>query len=145
MAILQKKTGRQKMRYPKICLALLCAVPSVVHGSDMRFSFGLPAFGGSPGSTSYYLNQLESQKLDFENEEEPTELELFEEQLERRVLAAVASQIVGSIYGNEFGGDQVLQVGNLLISYSDVPDANGNICVSIFDGVTSSDVCLPAQ
>lgn len=111
----------------------------------MRFSFGLPAFGGSPGSTTYYLNQLESQKLDFENEEEPTELELFEEQLERRVLAAVASQIVGSIYGNEFGGDQVLQVGNLLISYSDVPDANGNICVSIFDGVTSSDVCLPAQ
>lgn len=123
-------------------VAISIALPA--SGNDMSFAFQLPGFGGSPGSATYYLNQLESQKLDFTEEQSIRELESFEDQLERRVLAAVSSQIVGNIYGSDFTGDQVVEVGDLLITYSDVPDVNGNICVTIFDGVSSSNVYLPA-
>ena len=123
----------------------VAAWPASALADDMTFGFTLPSLGGSPGSASYYLNQMETQKLDFTNEEELSEIELFEEQLERRVLSAVASQIVGSIYSSDFSGDQLIEIGDLLVSYSDVPDANGNICVTIIDGVSSSSVCLPAQ
>ena len=130
----------------RILLVMATAAwPTCILADDMTFGFTLPGLGGSPGSASYYLNQMETQKLDFTNEAELSEIELFEEQLERRVLAAVASQIVGSIYASDFSGDQLIEVGNLLVSYSDVPDANGNICVTIFDGISSSNVCLPAQ
>lgn len=123
-------------------VAISIALPA--SGDDMSLAFQLPGFGGSPGSATYYLNQLESQKLDFTEEQSSRELESFEDQLERRVLAAVSSQIVGNIYGSDFTGDQVVEVGDLLITYSDVPDVNGNICVTIFDGVSSSNVYLQA-
>lgn len=132
------------MKYGTLTAALL-ALPSPVIADDMAFRFTLPGLGGSPGMTSYYLNQLENQKLDFADEDEQTALESFEEQLERRILSAVASQIVGSIYGGDLVGDQVFEVGDLIINYSDVPDENGNICVTIVDGVSSSSVCVPAQ
>lgn len=74
-------------------VAISIALPA--SGDDMSFAFQLPGFGGSPGSATYYLNQLESQKLDFTEEQSSRELESFEDQLEQRVLAAVSSQIVG--------------------------------------------------
>lgn len=132
------------MNYRALTTVLL-AFPGPVIADDMAFRFTLPGLGGSPGMTSYYLNQLETQKLDFTEEDEQSALESFEEQLERRILSAIASQIVGSIYGGELIGDQVFEVGDLIINYSDVPDENGNICVTIVDGVSSSSVCVPAQ
>lgn len=78
------------------------ATPIPAFAGDMSYEFNLPSFGGNPNNTSYYLNLLEQQKPDFDDgsgDLTQTEFEIFQEQLRRRVLSALTSNIVSSIYG----------------------------------------------
>ena len=92
------KTGNKLLK-PICVLATLGCTP--VQGAELTYRFTLPSFGGNGLNTNYFLNLLEQQKPDFNPTREKTDVELFEEQLRRRLLSAVASNIVSDIYATD--------------------------------------------
>ncbi|WP_368346111.1 curli assembly protein CsgF [Pelagovum sp. HNIBRBA483] len=114
--------------------------------SDMRFSFSSPAFNGSPASTTYFLNQLEAQKPSFttDSEAELTDLELFEDQLRRRILSAIASSIVSDIYALDLTTETEFEAGGLSILVKEDTSNENLVCFAISDGVSTTEVCVPS-
>lgn len=126
---------------------MLGTVPAgALFASDMSFSFSSPAFNGSPASTTYFLNQLEAQKPDFPTDEEAaqTELELFEDQLRRRILSAIASSIVSDIYALDLSTTTEFEAGGLSVLVEENPDGDNVVCFNISDGVSTTEVCVPS-
>lgn len=129
-----------------ICAFFWC---SSVQGAELAYRFTLPSFGGSGLNTNYFLNLLEQQKPEFSPVREKTDVELFEEQLRRRLLSAVASNIVSDIYDTDVNAqaqDGEVSVGDLNIVYESHTDTN-QFCVAITDIAlgSSSNICVPLQ
>ena len=140
------KTGNKILK-PICVLATLGCTP--VQGAELTYRFTLPSFGGSGLNTNYFLNLLEQQKPDFNPTREKTDVELFEEQLRRRLLSAVASNIVSDIYATDANAqaqDGEVSVGDLNIVYESHTDTN-QFCVAITDIAlgSSSNICVPLQ
>lgn len=125
------------------CVASAALAGQPVFATDLTFEFSLPSFGGDPASTSYYLNLMEQQKFNFATEAPPSDAELFEDQLRRRIIAAVSAQVVSSIYEGTFTTGDSFTVGDFTVLYIDPIEA-GNICVEINDGISTTQVCVPA-
>lgn len=137
---------------PRKRAILLCALASLscvsAEASDTNFAFTLPSFGGSGLNSSYYLNLLEQQKGDFSSGQEKTDIEVFEEQLRRRMLSAIASNIVSDIYGTDSTtpSEGEVDVGDLNIVYEKRVDQD-QFCVTITDVFLNSttETCVPLQ
>lgn len=140
-----------------LCLiaAVITPVPAVA--ADMSYKFNLPSFGGNPNNTSYYLNLLEQQKPDFDDgsdETAQTDFEIFQEQLRRRVLSALTSNIVSSIYGVD--NSNLVNPGDtssftfddlgLEVTYTIVATDTGNqLCSTISDYGQENTLCIPVD
>ncbi len=109
-----------------------------VHSSDQTFSFNHPSFGGSGLNSAYYLSLLESQKQ-FE-EEEKTSLEQFSEDLERRILSTLASDVVEQIFGEDASADGSFTVGGLDVTYETV---GGDVHITLTDGIGTTEIIVP--
>ncbi|MEC9199812.1 MAG: curli assembly protein CsgF [Pseudomonadota bacterium] len=124
-----------------LCLAIL-AFPFSAQASDLRFNFDLPAFGGNGMNNSYYMTMLESQKRVFEEEEpEQTQLERFREDLERRLLTTLASDITQKIFGTDATPGGSFEIGDLSVSYT--TDSNGDVIITLNDGNSTTEIVVP--
>ncbi|WP_052261654.1 curli assembly protein CsgF [Leisingera sp. ANG-M1] len=123
--------------------ALACAaLGAPACASDQTFSFNLPSFGGSGLSSSYYLNLLETQKRPKEDERQrPSSLEQFSQDLERRLLSTLSSNIVEEIFGEDRSESGSFSAGGLDVVYETV---GGDVVVTITDGVTTTEIIVPA-
>lgn len=141
-------------------LLLAMAIPPTgLNAADMNYEFSLPSFGGNPNNTSYYLNLLEQQKPDFDTGSgssavAKTDFEIFQEQLRRRVLSALTSNIVSSIYGvdnsdltdpgdtSSFSFDDL----GLEVTYTIVATDTGNqLCSTISNYGQENMLCVPVD
>jgi hypothetical protein len=140
-------------------LSLVAAVvaPSPALAGDMSYEFNLPSFGGNPNNTSYCLNLLEQQKHNFNDgsgDTSQTDFEIFQEQLRRRVLSALTSNIASSIYGVDNSG--LVNPGDtssftfddlgLEVTYTIVATDTGNqLCSTISDNGQENTLCIPVD
>lgn len=142
-----------------LLLLAIAVSPAALRAEDLSYKFNLPSFGGNPNNTSYYLNLLEQQKPNFSDGSggsvaAKTDFELFQDQLRRRVLSAVSSNIVSSIYGVD--NSDLLLPGDtnsfsfadlgLEVTYSIVATDTGNqLCSTISDYGQENTLCIPVD
>jgi|TARA_B110000908_G_C10253853_1_gene453980 curli production assembly/transport component CsgF len=105
-----------------------------------NFSFQLPAFGGNAINTSYYLSLLDSQKRPKVTETEDSQIKTFAEDLERRLLTTLASDIVSKIFGDDATASGNFTVGELDVSYDTI---NGDVVVTLADGISTTQIVVP--
>lgn len=126
----------------RVIVPALLVLPVYAQASDLRFSYDLPAFGGSGMNNSYYMTMLENQKRVFEEEEpEQTQLERFREDLERRLLTTLASQITQQIFGSDATPGGSFEIGDLAVNYT--TDADGNVIITLNDGNSTTEIIVP--
>ena len=125
-----------------LCLvALLIAVglfPRVSIATEFSFQFRNPSFGGDPMASSYFLNLLESQKLPVARETDS--ITQFTEDLERRLLSGLATEISSQIFGQDGAPDGVFLVGGLEVQYQTV---GGDVIVTLTDGISTTEIIVP--
>lgn len=119
-------------------LSLLMA--SSAAASDQVFSFNLPSFGGNGMAASYYMALLENQKIPEDKAVEETTLERFQEDLERRLLSSLASDIVNQIYGPDAQTSGSFTVGGLDVVFDTI---NGDVVVTLSDGISTTEITVP--
>ena len=124
-----------------ISLALIGLMPLPASAGKLDFEFQLPSFGGNPLASSYYLAMIESQKQPQEKTAaEDTQLQRFQEDLERRLLTTLASTITTQIFGDDATPEGSFSVGDLDINYATVGD---DVRVTLTDGVTTTEIVVP--
>lgn len=149
----------KKIMAQALLLYVTAFAPAALRAEDMSYKFNLPSFGGNPNNTSYYLNLLEQQKPNFSDDSAgsvaaKTEFEIFQDQLRRRVLSAVSSNIVSSIYGVD--NSNLLLPGDtnsfsfadlgLEVTYTIVATDTGNqLCSTISDYGQENTLCIPVD
>ena len=128
-------------------LLSLALFATQVAAEPQRFSLTLPAFNGSVANGSYYISMLEAQRPEFTQRtntpSSSNELENFDDQLRRRVLSALASNIVSSIYGTDLIQDQTFIVGDLEVMINEDTSNPNNICITTTDGISINSLCVP--
>ena len=117
-------------------LGVLISAPAVA--SDLSFQFNNPSFGGDPMAASHFLKLLESQKI-------PQTVELdtlsqFTEDLERRLLSGLATEISSQIFGQDSAPDGAFLVGGLEVIYETV---GGDVVVTLSDGISTTEIIVP--
>ena len=138
---LPKISKRWNMKKALYFLGFSMALGSSCWASEQTFSFNLPSFGGNPLNTSHYLALLDSQKqLVIDEEENVSTVERFTEDLERRLLSSLASDIVNQIFGIDSEDNGQFQVGNMDVTYNTV---NDDLIITITDGLTTTEVVVP--
>lgn len=126
--------------FSKLLLCAALVTPSVSLASDQTFNFNLPSFSGNGATTSYYTALLEAQKRPEETFDEQSTLEGFTEDLERRLLSSLATDIVNEIFGDDAASSGSFTVGGLDVIFDTV---NGDVVVNISDGITTTEITVP--
>ena len=103
---------------------------------DLVYQPLLPAFGGNPLYSSYYSQNADAQNKTRIVEQELSDADRFKRDLERRLLSAVANQIVDAIYGEDATTDGTFVVEGITINFATV---GGEVVLTISDddGVTT--------
>jgi curli production assembly/transport component CsgF len=113
------------MSFPSKLIAVLAVSaalsPAASAASPLKFRFTNPAFGGSPLNASFFLNMAENQKQFKEKEEDQSFNEKLKEQIESRLLTAVATKIADAVGGAPNGVTVINEDGIIIII-----DKNGN-------------------
>ena len=89
-------------------------------------------------AASHFLKLLESQKLP-ESEELDT-ITQFTEDLERRLLSGLATEISSQIFGQDGAPDGAFMVGGLEVLYETV---GGDVVVTLTDGISMTEIVVP--
>jgi curli production assembly/transport component CsgF len=134
------RSVHQSLKKWLLSVAILVLMPCAADASDQKFSFNLPSFGGNPLASTYYLSLLESQKKPKEPAEEQSTIDAFTEDLERRLLSSLASDVVSNIFSDNASESGAFSVGGLDVSFETV---NGDVIVTISDGVETTEITVP--
>lgn len=118
--------------------ALLLAAAQL-HAGDMRFRFSNPSFGGDPMATSHFMKLLEAQKMP--KPAETDAIQQFTEDLERRLLSGLATEISTQIFGQDGTTDGNFSVGGLEVSYETI---GADVVVTLTDGLSLTEIIVPA-
>lgn len=106
--------------------------------SDLTFKFHNPSFGGDPMAASHFLKLLESQKLP--EVEETDAITQFTEDLERRLLSGLATEISSQIFGQDSAPDGTFSVGGLEVVYATI---GSDVVVTLTDGISITEIVVP--
>ncbi len=119
-----------------LVFSLLCGP---VNATDFSFQFRNPSFGGDPLAASHFLNLLESQKQPVADETDT--ISQFTEDLERRLLSGLATEISSQIFGQDSTPDGTFLVGGLEVQYQTI---GGDVVVTLTDGISTTEIVVPS-
>lgn len=90
-------------------------------------------------TASHFLNLLESQKQPVASESDT--ITQFTEDLERRLLSGLATEISSQIFGQDDAPDGVFLVGGLEVNYQTI---GGDVVVTLTDGISTTEIVVPS-
>ena len=108
------------------------------HTTDLSFQFHNPSFGGDPMAASHFLKLLESQKIPISDELDT--ISQFTEDLERRLLSGLATEISSQIFGLGGAPEGAFMVGGLEVLYETI---GGDVVVTLSDGISMTEIIVP--
>lgn len=73
-------------------------------------------------------------------ETEDSQIKTFAEDLERRLLTTLASDIVSKIFGDDATASGNFTVGELDVSYDTI---DGDVVVTLADGISTTQIVVP--
>jgi len=90
-------------------------------------------------ATSHFMKLLEAQKMP--KAAETDAIQQFTEDLERRLLSGLATEISTQIFGQEGTTEGTFSVGGLEVSYETI---GGDVVVTLTDGLSLTEIIVPA-
>ena len=117
----------------------LVLMASQTAAGDFRFSFTNPSFGGDPMTTSHLMKLMEAQKIPQPVEKDT--IHQFTEDLERRLLSGLATEITSRIFGQDSAPEGAFVVGGLEVLYE---TTGGDVIVTLSDGISLTEIVVPA-
>ncbi|MDG2341331.1 MAG: curli assembly protein CsgF [Paracoccaceae bacterium] len=122
----------------KIWVLCLVMFGHSARATDLGFRFHNPSFGGDPMAASHFLNLLEAQKIP--TVEESDTIAQFTEDLERRLLSGLATEISSQIFGQDDTTEGAFVVGGLAVQYETV---GTDVVVTLTDGISTTEIIVP--
>ena len=111
---------------------------TIATATDLSFQFHNPSFGGDPMAASHFLKLLESQKIPVSDELDT--ISQFTEDLERRLLSGLATEISSQIFGHDGAPEGAFMVGGLEVLYETIA---GDVVVTLSDGISMTEIIVP--
>jgi len=127
------------MRFFLSLLTVIGLGASGAHASDLRFKFNNPSFGGDPMRASHLMKLMDAQKQPVPVEKD-TILQ-FTEDLERRLLSGLATEITSQIFGQDGATEGAFFVGGLEVTYETL---GGDVVVTLSDATGTTEIVVPA-
>jgi curli production assembly/transport component CsgF len=104
---------------------LIMAVSTTAYAQDLTYTPINPSFGGNPFNSSHLLGIATAQKKEKKTPAgaEQTESQQFLQQLQARMLSALAGQVTDAIFGDNPQDHGTVSFGNQIISFERGLDA----------------------
>ncbi len=138
-----------------ICAYLIAGLILPAMATELTHRFEDPSLGGNPLNGTFLLNQAGEQNKFTEGKAANTPLTAIE-RFKQNLQSAILNQVSRSSVSNLMDADGNIQLGTDLnfdlngdgqsdfsVVVSDAVDANGNVTISISDGITNTVLTVP--
>ena len=117
---------------------------STSHAQDLTYTPINPSFGGNPFNSSHLLGIATAQKPEKKNpaRAEQTESQQFMQQLQARLLSALAGQVTDAIFGDNPQDHGTVSFGNQIVSFERGLDAV-HLTVTDLTAGTTTQIDIP--
>ena len=119
---------------------LVLACSSTSYAQDLTYTPVNPSFGGNPFNSSHLLGIATAQKPEKKTagRAEQTESQQFMQQLQARLLSALAGQVTDAIFGDDPQDHGTVSFGNQIVSFERGLDAVHLTVTDLAAGTTTT-------